>query len=183
LYADCIKLESLLLVQNYLVGLLTATGIVAVLNTVGLIILGVEYAVLIGGISALLNIIPYIGGIVAMALTIVIVLATKSPIYALWVLILYGTVQFIDNNILMPKIVSSKIKINEFISIIAVLVGGALWGIPGMFLSLPIIAILKVIFDRIDPLKPFGFVLGNTMSSNEGKFLKFSEKKAKASNS
>jgi predicted PurR-regulated permease PerM len=82
----------------------------------------------------------------------------------------------------MPKIVSSRIKINEFISIIAVLVGGALWGISGMFLSLPIIAILKVIFDRIEPLKPFGFILGNTMSYNEKGFLKFSKKKVRSSN-
>jgi len=156
--------ESKLLIQNYLVGLLTETGIIAVLNTLGLIILGVEYAVMLGVISALLNIIPYVGGIVAMALTIVIVLATKSPIYALWVLVFFSIVQFIDNNVIVPKIVASKIKINEFVSILAVLVGSALWGIPGMFLSLPIIAILKVIFDRIEPLKPFGFLIGNTMS-------------------
>jgi len=176
-----ILIESKLLIQNYLIGLLTETGIVAVLNTLGLIILGVEYAVLLGVISALLNIIPYIGGIISMVLMIIIVLATKSPIYALWVLLLYSLVQFIDNNILVPKIVASKIKINEFISIVAVLVGSALWGIPGMFLSLPLIAILKVIFDRIEPLKPFGFLFGNTVSSNEKKFLKFSKKKVKGS--
>lgn len=178
-----ILIESKLLIQKYLIGLLTETGIVAVLNTLGLIILGVEYAVLLGVMGALLNIIPYIGGIVAMGLTIIVVLATKPPIYALWVLVLYSLVQFIDNNIIVPKIVASKIKINEFISIVAVLVGSSLWGIPGMFLSLPIIAILKVIFDRIDSLKPFGFLLGNTMSSDKKKFLNFSKKKVKASNS
>ncbi len=175
-----IIVESKLLIQNYLIGLLTETGIVAAMNTLGLFILGVDYAVLLGVISALLNIIPYIGGIVAMALTIIIVLATKAPIYALWVLILFSFVQFIDNNIIVPKIVSSKIKINEFISIIAVLVGSAFWGISGMFLSLPLLAILKVIFDRIDSLKPFGFLIGNTMSSNGSRLLKFSGKKVKA---
>lgn len=177
-----VLVESKLLIQNYLVGLLVETGIIAVLNTVGLIILGVDYSVLLGIMGALLNIIPYIGGIVAMVLTIIVVLATKSPIYALWVLILYGVVQFIDNNIIVPKIVSSKIKINEFISIVAVIVGSALWGIPGMFLSLPIIAIIKVIFDRIEPLKPFGILLGNTMAANEKGLLKFSKKKIKVSN-
>jgi predicted PurR-regulated permease PerM len=89
-----ILIESKLLIQNYLIGLVSETGIVAVLNTLGLIILGVEYAVLLGVISALFNIIPYIGGIVAMALTIIIVLVTKSPIYALWVLVLFSLVQF-----------------------------------------------------------------------------------------
>jgi len=178
-----ILVESKLLIHNYLIGLLAETGMVAVLNTLGLIILGVDYAVLLGVIGALLNIIPYVGGIVAMALTMIIVLATKSPIYALWVLLFFSIVQFIDNNIIVPKIVASKIKINEFISIVAVLVGSALWGIPGMFLSLPLVAILKVIFDRIEPLKPFGFLIGNTMSSNGIGLLKFSKKKVKASNS
>jgi len=175
--------ETKVLIQNYLIGLIAETGIVAVMNVLGLVLLGIEYAFLIGVIGALLNIIPYIGGIIATVITVVIVLATKSPIYVLGVLILYGTVQFIDNNILMPKIVASKIKINEFISIVAVLLGGALWGIPGMFLSLPLIAILKIIFDRIEPLKPFGFLLGNTMSYKGVRLLKFSKKKVKASNS
>ena len=178
-----ILIESKLLIQKYLIGLLTETGVVSVLNSLGLIMLGIEYAVLLGVISAILNIIPYIGGIVAMSITTIIVLATKPPIYALWVLLLFGFIQFIDNNVLVPKIVASRIKINEFISIIAVLVGSALWGIPGMFLSLPLIAIFKVIFDRVESLKPFGFLLGNTMSSKERKYLKFLKKKVKETNS
>ena len=117
-----------------------------------------------------------------MGITTILVLATKPPIYALWVLLLFGFIQFIDNNVLVPKIVASRIKINEFISIIAVLGGSALWGIPGMFLSLPLIAIFKVIFDRVEPLKPFGFLLGNNMTYSEKGLLNFSKKKAKASN-
>ena len=175
--------ETKLLIQNYLLGLITTTGIVAVLNVLGLMLLGIKYAVLIGVIGALLNIIPYIGGIIATVITIVVVLATESPIYVLWVLILYGTVQFLDNNILMPKIVASKIKINEFISIVAVLVGGALWGIPGMFLSLPLLAIVKVIFDRVEALEPFGFVFGTPKPNEEKKNSKNSKRKVKESNS
>jgi predicted PurR-regulated permease PerM len=177
-----ILIESKLLIQKYLIGLLTETGIVAVLNTLGLIILGIEYAVLLGVIGALLNIIPYIGGIVAMALIIIIVLATESPIYALWALAFFSIIQFIDNNVIVPKIVASKVKINEFISIVAVLVGSAFWGISGMFLSLPLIAILKVIFDRVESLKPFGLLLGNNMSYSEKGLLKFSKKKVIARN-
>ena len=92
-----------------------------------------------------------------------IALATKSPFYALLVFVAYILVQFIDNNFLVPKIVASKVKINALASIVVVLVGGAMWGIAGMFLSLPLIAILKVIFDRIEPLKPIGFLLGDTL--------------------
>ena len=72
-------------------------------------------------------------------------------------------VQFIDNNIIMPRVVASKVKINGLFSIIVVFIGGALWGVSGMFLSIPVTAILKVIFDRVPMLEPFGYVLGDTM--------------------
>jgi len=93
-----------------------------------------------------------------------IALVTKeSSLYILYVLILYTVIQFIDNNYIVPKIIGSKVKINALVAIIAVICGGALWGIAGMFLSLPLIAIAKLIFDRIEPLKPWGFLLGDTM--------------------
>lgn len=158
--------ESKSLIQNYLIGIIIETGLVAFLNVAGLFILGIQYAFLIGVLAAILNIIPYIGGIVAMGLIVIIVLATKSPIYVLRKLILFGFIQFLDNNFIMPKVVGSKVKLNEFIAIVAVLVGSALWDISGMFLSLPIIAILKVIFDRIDSLKPVGFLFGKNGASN-----------------
>lgn len=158
-----VLLETKSLIQNYLIGLMLEAAIVAILNAVGLLILGIEYAILLGILGALLNLIPYIGGVVATALPMIIALTTKSPEYALYVLIVYILVQFIDNNFLVPKIVASKVKINALVSIVVVLIGGALWGIPGMFLSIPLIAIVKVMFDRIEPLKPWGFLLGDTM--------------------
>ena len=149
------------LIQSYLVGLLVEAVLVAILNSVALMILGIPYAILLGVIGALLNVIPYIGGVVAVALPMLLALATKEPIDALYVLIAYLIVQFIDNNLFVPKIVASKVKINALVSIIVVLAGNALWGVPGMFLSIPITAIVKVIFDRIGPLQPFGFLLGD----------------------
>lgn len=151
------------IVQSYLVGLIFEALIVGVLNTTSLLILGIDYAILLGIIGAILNIIPYLGGIIAVALSMMIALATKSPTYALLVFGAHILIQFIDNNYIVPKIVASKVKINALVSIVVVLVGGALWGIPGMFLSIPLTAILKVIFDRIEPLKPWGFLLGDTM--------------------
>jgi predicted PurR-regulated permease PerM len=88
-------------------------------------------------------------------------IATKTPIDALWVFIAYTIIQFLDNNFFVPKIVASKLKINALVSIIAVLIGGALWGVAGMFLSIPIIAILKVVCDKIVPLAPVGFLIGD----------------------
>ena len=155
--------ETRSLIQNYLVGLLIETGIVAALNTLALYIIGVDYALIIGIVGALLNLIPYIGGIIAIAIPMALALATKQPIYAIYVLIGYSVVQFIDNYFIVTKIVASKVKINALASIIVVLIGGALWGVSGMFLSLPLTAIFKVICDRIESLKPLGFLLGDTM--------------------
>ncbi len=169
--------ESRLLIQSYLMGLVVETGIVAVLNSVGLLALGIDYAILLGIIGAILNIIPYVGGIVAAGLSMLIALATKSPTYALLVLGVYLVVQFIDNNYIMTKIVASRVKINALVSVIIVIIGGVLWGISGMFLSIPLIAIVKVIFDRIEPLKPWGYLLGDTMPRAGTKF--FSARKPK----
>jgi predicted PurR-regulated permease PerM len=151
------------LIQSYLVGLSLEAAIVAALNATGLLLLGIDYAILLAIIGALLNIIPYIGGIVAVALPLLIAYTSKPPVYVLWVLILYITVQFIDNHYIVPKIVASKVRINALMSIVVVFIGGAIWGVAGMFLSIPLTAIIKVIFDRITPLKPWGFLLGDTM--------------------
>lgn len=159
--ANEVLLESKSLIQSYLIGLLMEAVIVAVLNAGGLLILGIQYAILIGVIGALLNMIPYIGGLIAISIPMLIALATKEPAYVLYVLLLYLFVQFVDNNIIVPRIVASKVKINALVSIVVVLTGGALWGVAGMFLSIPIIAIMKVIFDRVPALKPFGFLIGD----------------------
>ncbi len=151
-------------VQHYLIGLLIEAALVAGLNIIGLWILGIQYAILLGILAALLNIIPYIGGLVAVALLMIIALVTKdSAMFALYVLGIHLFVQLIDNNYIVPKIVASKVKINALVSIFVVLAGGALWGIPGMFLSIPLTAIVKVLFDHIDSLKPIGLLLGDTM--------------------
>lgn len=151
-------------VQHYLVGLVIEAVIIAILYTTTLFVLGVDYAILLGIIGSLLNVIPYIGGLVGVALPMMVALATKTDgWYALYILAIYYFIQIIDNNYIVPKIVASKVKINALFSIIIVIAGNALWGISGMFLSIPLLAIMKVIFDRIEPLKPWGMLLGDTM--------------------
>jgi predicted PurR-regulated permease PerM len=151
------------LIQSYLVGLLIEMVIVATLNSTALLIIGVDYAILLGAIGAILNLIPYIGGIIAISLPMLMALITQTPMTALFVLLGYVIVQLIDNNFLVPKIVASKVKVNALISIVVVLIGGALWGVAGMFLSIPVTAIFKVIFDKTKPLQPLGFLIGDTM--------------------
>jgi predicted PurR-regulated permease PerM len=151
-------------VQRYLIGLVIEAVLVAILDSAALLILGIDYAILLGIIAALLNVIPYIGGVVAVAMPMMVALVTKSSgWYAIYVMAAYYFIQLIDNHYIQPKIVASKVRINALFAIIAVIVGNAIWGIPGMFLSIPFLAILKVIFDHIEPLKPWGFLLGDTM--------------------
>lgn len=159
------------IVQTYLTGLFFELIIVATLNTAGLLLLGVEYAILLGVIGAILNIIPYIGGIIAVLLPMFISFITQDNLlYPLYILLLYILIQFIDNNLIVPRIVASRVKINALVSIIVVLLGSAIWGIAGMFLSIPLTAIVKIICDHIDPLKPLGYLLGNIVPV-KSKFL------------
>lgn len=148
-------------IQSYMVGLLLEAIIVAILNSAALLILGVHYAILLGVIGAILNVLPYIGGIIAIALPVLIATITTSGFTTqVGIIVAYMIIQFIDNNILVPRIVSSQVKINALVSVIIVLLGGAVWGVSGMFLSIPFIAVLKIIFDRVEGLKPWGKLLG-----------------------
>lgn len=149
------------LVQGYLVGLSIEAVIIAVLNVAGLLLLGIEYAILLGVMGALLNLIPYNGGIAGVLLFMAIALITGTPTDVLYVFVLYVVIQFVDNNYIVPKVVGSKVKLNPLASILAVIAGAALWGIPGMFLSIPLLAIVKLVLDRIPTLEHWGFLLGD----------------------
>jgi len=152
------------LIQRYLIGLSIEVVIVATLFSVGLLVLGIEYAIILGVIGALLNLIPYLGAIIGAVLPMLMAIITKpSPWYAFLVLALYIVVQFIDNNYIVPKVVASQVKISILISLTAVLAFGMIWGIAGMFIAIPLTGIMKLIFDHIDSLKPWGFLLGDTM--------------------
>jgi len=147
-------------VQSFLIGRMFETIILAAMNWVGLMVIGVQYALLLAVLGALMNLVPYVGMIVATFITVLVAFALQDVNAALWVFALYCVVQFIDNHFLVPLVVGSRVELNAFWSIVVVIAGGMLWGIPGMFLSIPIIAILKVIFDRVPALEPWGYVLG-----------------------
>jgi putative heme transporter len=148
-------------IHSYLTGLVTVTLIVGTLNTIGLLALGIDYAVFFGFLAAALLVIPFVGILIGSILPIIIALITKdSPMYAVGVAGVFIFVQFLEGNFITPQIVGSKVSINGLVAIVALLLGSALWGLAGMALSLPTIAILKVIFDSIPDLKPFAYVLG-----------------------
>ena len=151
-------------VKSYLVGLIIQMISVATMTSIGFMIAGVKYAILLGVLTGLLNLIPYLGILIAMVISIFATLTgTPDVSMILGVIIVTIIVQLVDNNILVPLVVSSKVEINAMASIVGIIIGGAIAGIPGMFLAIPTIAILKVIFDRIEPLKPWGYLMGDDL--------------------
>jgi predicted PurR-regulated permease PerM len=148
-------------VKDYLVGLVLVILITGTLMTVGLMILGVDYAVFFGFFGACLVLIPYFGISLGSLLPAAYTLVTQdNPLKALGVIGVFLFVQAVEGNFVTPYIVGSKVSINPLAAIIALLVWEKLWGLPGLILALPLTAILKVIFDSVDALAPYGFLLG-----------------------
>jgi len=153
------------IIRMYILGLLLEIAIVAALTTLGLWLIGVKYALFLGLLVSLLNLIPYVGILVANFLSCLISLSNNPNLEqsVLGVLAIIGAVQLIDNNVILPRVVGSKVRINALASILCVIIGGTLAGVPGMFLAIPITAILKVVFDAVPNLEPYGYLLGDEL--------------------
>jgi predicted PurR-regulated permease PerM len=162
--------QSQLVSQQYISGLVIEFGIVFAMNTAGFFWIGIKYPVFLGFLAALLNIVPYIGMIIANIICAVVTLTSSAnPIYAVWgALVLIG-VQLVDNNILMPLIVGNRVKLNALAIILGVLTAGALGGVPAMFLAIPALAVLKLIFDKVPHLRPWAMLLGDEVTIEEEK--------------
>ena len=111
-------------------------------------------------ITGILNILPYIGIFIALLIGALITFATSGISHVLFIVIAIVVIHAIDGNIIMPRVVGSKVKINSLIVIIGLVVGEMLWGLAGMFLTIPVLAILKIIFDRVEGLQSWGFLMG-----------------------
>jgi predicted PurR-regulated permease PerM len=148
-------------IQSYLSGLFLVILIVGVLNSIGLLILGVPHAIFFGFLAGFLILIPYIGILIGSILPALLSIVTMdSPWYAVGVIGIMSFVQFLEGNFITPNIVGSKVSVNPLAAIVALFLGGQLWGLSGLILALPVTAILKVILDTIPSLEPYGFLLG-----------------------
>jgi predicted PurR-regulated permease PerM len=153
-------METKSMINSYVVGLLLEMAVMSVANTSLLLIMGIQYAVLLGVFAAVLNIIPYLGIYSAIALTMFVTFANGSSGLALEVGIGLFVLHFLDANILMPRIVGARVKMNPFITVIAVIIGEFVWGIPGMFLFIPITGIIKLVCERVEGLEAWGILIG-----------------------
>jgi putative permease len=150
------------MIRKYIIGLLIEAAIVSLVVCVAFWILGIKYAVLLGLITGLFNIIPYVGIFSALVISSLVTFATATVISkVVLVVITLIIVHLIDSNILLPVVVGSKVRINALVTVLGVIIGEMIWGIPGMFLSIPVIAVFKIIFDRVEGLESWGIILGD----------------------
>lgn len=149
------------IIRKYIIGLFIEMAIVAAFVCIVFSALGVKHAILLGLLTGVLNLIPYIGIFTALALSTLVTFATAAA--AGKIILVAATIigtHLIDSNVLLPLIVGSKVRINALITVLGVVVGEMIWGIPGMFLSIPVLAVLKIVFDRVESLKPWGILMG-----------------------
>ncbi|MDX5340032.1 MAG: AI-2E family transporter [Cyclobacteriaceae bacterium] len=149
-------------IQSYLVGMIRVTIVVAVLSGLFFFSIGVKYFLLFAVFLALMNLIPYVGVIISSFFVLVYVfLTTDSLFYPLITGITLWAIQLLENNIITPLVVGSKVKVNALAVILAILLGGWLWGISGMVLFIPLVGVIKITLGRSEGLSPFAYLLGD----------------------
>ncbi|QPH40196.1 AI-2E family transporter [Pedobacter endophyticus] len=167
------------IIKSYLIGLLIQITYMTILLGGILLLIGIKHALLIGVIFAILNLIPYVGALIGNLIGVLLTLTSSQELWpVVTVLGVIALVQFLDNNILMPRIVGSKVKINALFAILGVFIGGSIAGVSGMFLALPIVAVLKIIFDRTTMFKQWGILFGDERPAKSPmSFAKFRRKR------
>lgn len=154
-------------VKKYLIGLLIQMSLVSLLVFVTLSLIGVKYSLLLALITGVFNVLPYVGIFSSMLIIAILTFATSSFTHVVLVILALIIVHMIDSNFIVPKIVGSKVKVNSLFAMLSIIIGEMVWGISGMFLAIPILAIVKIVMDRIKELKPWGFLLGEENSKDE----------------
>ena len=148
--------------QQYLTGRAMSITIIAVMYSIGLSIVGIKNAILLACIAALLTVIPYIGTVLGGLFPVMMALVTEDSLQpALMAALVMFIIQTADNYFIEPNIVGGEVNLSALASIISIMAGGMVWGVAGMILFLPMTGILKIICDHVEPLKPFGFVIGD----------------------
>jgi predicted PurR-regulated permease PerM len=162
-------------IQHYIIGMLKVIAILAALNGTGLLLLGIKHAIFFAVFAAILNVVPYIGPLVGSIVPMTFALFTKDSLwYPLGVLICFTINQSIEGHFLTPKIVGSNVNINPLTSLLALILGGTIWGIVGMILFIPMTAILKKILELSPRTEAYAYLMGeeNGGKRKPGKFPK-----------
>ncbi len=159
------------LTQQYLYGLLIVMFLLGILNSLGLWAIGITYPAFWGFLAAFLAIIPFIGTFLGGLMTVIYAVATTSTIWQpLAVIVLFSIVQFLEGNIITPKIVGESVKVNPLAIILSLVIGGSIWGVAGLVLAVPVIATLKKIMEQVDVMKPFSLLLSSDLYQKDELF-------------
>lgn len=153
-------METKIMINAYVLGLVIEMAVLSVVNCTIFLIMGIKYAMLLGVIAAVLNVIPYLGIYTAIIISMLVTFANSTGNTALGVGLALLIVHLLDSNILFPRIIGGRVKMNPFITIIAVIVGEYVWGIPGMFLFIPLVGIIKLVCERVAGLEAWGYLIG-----------------------
>ncbi|MBD1396226.1 AI-2E family transporter [Pontibacter sp. JH31] len=146
---------------RYMGGVVIVILILCFINSIGLLLIGVEYAILLGVISAFINFIPYFGTLIGGAIPLFYTLIVQGdPQKTLAVLLFFLVVQFTENNILTPNITGSRVNINPMFTILSIIVGGMIWGLPGMFVAVPLLGMFKIYCDFNERMNSYSYLLG-----------------------
>ncbi|RZS98519.1 AI-2E family transporter [Cecembia calidifontis] len=157
-------------IQKYIIGVMKVMAILAVMNTAVLFGLGIKHAVFFGVFAGILNIIPFLGPFLGAILPTIFAFLTKDSLwYPLGVVISFQLIQLIESNFLTPKIVGSNVNLNAFVTFVGLMVGAAIWGIAGMIIIIPALAVLRQIFELSDATKPYAILLGEEELQSEKK--------------
>ena len=155
--------------QQYLVGRGMLIIILAVMYSVGLSIVGIDNAILISLLAALVSIIPYIGNIIGVAFPLIMALVQGGDLWLFaGVLIVFSIAQFVESYILEPYIVGAEVDVHPFFTIVVIIAGEMVWGISGMILAIPLFGILKIVLDNIEHLRPYGYLIGGNGGGQNG---------------
>ncbi len=161
------------IVQKYLFGRFILVLILAILYMAGLGIIGLKHVILISLVSALLSLIPYIGNVIAVIMTILISLMIQNSLGTIaGILIVFSVSQFIESYILEPYLVGHQVELNPAITLIGVIIGGFVWGLAGMILFIPLMGFFKVMFDHVSILHPFGYIFDEQDTGSQTSCLK-----------
>lgn len=147
---------------NFIKGMVVVYVVVGSLNSVGLLLLGVPHAILFGFIASILTFIPYVGIVVGSLLPIAMAWITYDSIwYPVGIIGIFTFVQYLEANVIFPVAVSNRLNVNTFVMLVAIFVGGLLWGMAGMILFVPFVGIAKLIADHNPKWRTVSMILGN----------------------
>lgn len=150
-------------VQNYITGILIVIGILSVLYSILLTVIGVDHAIFFGFFAGMMNIIPFIGPLFGSILPILYAFITMDSLfYPVVILLGFYIIQLFEGNLITPVIVGSQVSMNALVTLLLLFVGAQIWGLAGMILFIPLGAIVKVICDEVDQLNHYGYVMGRT---------------------